>query len=80
MVSSCSFLFLIVVQSQKYQVMFTVTFCLDLRRGRQLLLAKVRMPPAGLVYSDGHKSCTFSHDFFCGPPGGGGQFWNWSIV
>ncbi len=26
----------------------------------------------GIYYSDGHKSCTFSHNFFCGPPGGGG--------
>ena len=37
------------------------------------LLSK-QLPPTYIVmyYSDGHKSCTFSHDFFCGPPGEGG--------
>ncbi len=27
-----------------------------------------------MLYSDGHKSCTFSHDFFCGPLGRGANF------
>ena len=31
-------------------------------------------------YSDGHKSCTFSHNFFVAHLGEGGQFWNWSIL